>query len=219
MSSVGEINTVLEEKPSSVFLTKFRMNRSLFQFRRAMSSLRLIPHVIVMLSMNNIEDVKADLAHSAEVHNMSKPCTMTDFIILFLTLMTFTPEFRNVFYLRAGRKSWALRLTCPRLSCLDVVSPSVGAGLFIMHGEDTFISANSIGTHCHIGRQVLVGYSNATDRPTIGNNVRIFPGAKVIGNIHLGNNSTVGLNTVVMQDVPADTTVLGVPARVVSRRA
>ena len=150
---------------------------------------------------------------------MSKPCTTTDFIILFLTLMTFTPEFRNVFYLRAGRKSWALRLACPGLSCLDVVSPSVGAGLFIMHGEDTFISANSIGAHCHIGRQVLVGYSNATDRPTIGNNVRIFPGAKIIGNITLGDNSTVGLNTVVIQDVAANTSVLGVPARVVSWRS
>lgn len=190
-----------------------QMTRTFRRVRMAISSLRLVPHTLIMLSMNNIDTLKADLAHSAEVLNMDEPRTIGDFVILFITFMTFTPEFRNVFYLRAGRKAWIVRWMCPSLPCLDIVSPKIGAGLFIQHGEGTFISANSIGENCHIGRQVLVGY-NKLDRPTIGNNVRIYPGAKIIGNITIGDNATVGLNTVVIDDVPPNVTVFGVPGRV-----
>ena len=62
---------------------------------------------------------------------------------------------------------------------------------------------------------MVVGFSNETDCPTIGNNVRIFAGAKLIGKIKIGNNATIGLNTVITQDVPAHATMLGVPGKIV----
>jgi serine O-acetyltransferase len=51
----------------------------------------------------------------------------------------------------------------------------------------------------------------------LGDNVRIMAGAKVIGNITIGNNSTVGANAVVVKDVPPNCTVVGVPAYIVRR--
>jgi serine O-acetyltransferase len=105
---------------------------------------------------------------------------------------------------------------CPPLGSLKIEVPHVGPGLFIQHGDNTFISAERIGNYCWIGRHVVVGYSNATDCPTIGNNVRIFPGAKIIGKIKVGDNATIGLNTVAIDNVPPNVMLLGVPGRVVS---
>ncbi len=50
--------------------------------------------------------------------------------------------------------------------------------------------------------------------PTIGNNVVVGAGAKVLGNINIGDNSYIGANAVVIKDVPADSTVVGVPGRI-----
>ena len=52
--------------------------------------------------------------------------------------------------------------------------------------------------------------------PTIGDHVIIFPGAKVIGKIHIGNNVIIGANATVINDVPDNCVVVGTPARIVS---
>jgi serine O-acetyltransferase len=189
--------------------------RSFHRLRMIVSSLRLIPHLIIMLSTKNIEVVKADLSRWAEAVHMNEPRTLGDFVVLFITFMSFYPEFRNVFHLRVGRILWPFLWLCPRLGFLSIDSPNVGPGLYIQHGECTFVSAESIGANCWIGRQVVIGYSNDTDRPTIGHNVRIYAGAKIIGKINIGDNATIGLNTVVIDNVAPGATVLGVPARVV----
>lgn len=85
-----------------------------------------------------------------------------------------------------------------------------------MHGDSTFVSAVKIGENCWINQQVVIGYSNETDCPSIGNNVTIYAGAKVFGKVRVGDNATIGANSVVIQDVPANVTVMGVPARVIS---
>jgi serine O-acetyltransferase len=56
-----------------------------------------------------------------------------------------------------------------------------------MHGDSTFVSADKIGENCWINQQVVIGYSNETDRPSIGNNVTIYAGAKVLGKIRVGD--------------------------------
>jgi serine O-acetyltransferase len=179
------------------------------------SSLRLIPHVILMLYSGRRHLIEADLARWAEILLFTKPQKRLEFIKIFITLMTFLPEFRNLFYLRAGKTSRIFSWMCRGLIDLDIASSSIGPGLFIQHGNSTFVSAVSIGTNCWIGRHVVVGYSNETDIPTIGDNVRIFAGAKIIGKVIIGNNATIGLNTVVLDDVPANATVFGVPGRVI----
>jgi serine O-acetyltransferase len=59
----------------------------------------------------------------------------------------------------------------------------------------------------------------AKRHPTIGNNVIIGAGAKVLGAIEIGDNARIGANAVVVEAVPADTTVVGIPARAVERRS
>jgi serine O-acetyltransferase len=184
-----------------------------------LASLRLVPHIIVLLTGSCRGVVAADLARWAEILRMPQPSTRMVRVITFIQLMAFTPEFRNVFYMRVGAWSFAFSWMCPRMRHLSIVADSIGPGLFIQHGECTFVSAHSIGANCWIGRLVVIGYSNDTDHPTIGDNVRIFAGAKIIGDIVIGDNATIGLNTVVTQSVAPNTTVLGVPGRVIWRAA
>ncbi|MCL2429131.1 MAG: serine acetyltransferase, partial [Alphaproteobacteria bacterium] len=81
------------------------------------------------------------------------------------------------------------------------------------HGFGTWIAAEEIGANCWINQQVTVGFSSGeADRPVIGDNVTINVGAKVLGKVRLGDGSKVGANSVVIMDVPAGVTVMGVPA-------
>jgi serine O-acetyltransferase len=100
---------------------------------------------------------------------------------------------------------------------LLIYTREIGPGLFIQHGFATIISAEKIGRNCWINQQVTIGFSNDTDCPTIGDNVIIYAGAKIIGKVKIGDNSIVGANAVVVRDVPENCTVVGVPAYIVRR--
>lgn len=129
-------------------------------------------------------------------------------------------EFRNVFYLRtrqAGGLSAVLTSFCRRffkeMDSLILECPDIGGGLFIQHGLSTIVAARSIGQNCQINQQVTVGYNDDSGLPpVIGDNVSIFAGAKVIGNIRIGNNVKIGANAVVIRDVPDNSLAVGVPA-------
>jgi serine O-acetyltransferase len=95
-------------------------------------------------------------------------------------------------------------------------SCAIGKGLFIQHGFSTIVMAD-IGDNCWINQQVTIGHKNKSGRPKLGNNVRITAGAKVLGNIQIGDNVTVGANAVVVRDVPANCVVVGIPARIIQR--
>ncbi len=187
-------------------------------FRRTriiLSSIRLVPHLILMLSADRSGILKADLAQWAENTHLAKPNSLYDFMVLFITFMTFAPEFRNLFYFRLGIKAKIFNWLCPRLGTLYVDGHNIGPGLYIQHGVSTLICAERIGANCWINQQVTVGYTNTTDRPTIGNNVKISPGATILGKVTIGDNSTIGPNTVVLDNVPPGATVIGVPGRIV----
>lgn len=94
----------------------------------------------------------------------------------------------------------------------------IGRGLFIDHGMGVVIGETSV-----IGDNVLLyqgvtlggtGLAKGKRHPTIGNNVVIGAGAKVLGNISVGDNSYIGANAVVIKDVPPNSTVVGVPGRI-----
>lgn len=94
----------------------------------------------------------------------------------------------------------------------------IGRGLFIDHGMGVVIGETAV-----IGDNVLLyqgvtlggtGMEKGKRHPTVGNNVVIGGGAKVLGNIVVGDNSYIGANAVVIKDVPANSTVVGVPGRV-----
>lgn len=96
----------------------------------------------------------------------------------------------------------------PILDSLYINTHSIGEGLYIQHRFSTIISAKKIGDGCFINQQVTIGFEG-NDSPIIGNNVRICCGAKVIGKLSIGDNSIVGANAVVVNDVPTDVTVGG----------
>ncbi len=97
----------------------------------------------------------------------------------------------------------------------------IGKELFIDHGMGVVIGETAI-----IGDNVLLyqgvtlggtGLEKGKRHPTIGNNVVIGGGAKVLGNITIGDNSYIGANAVVIKDVPPNSTIVGVPGRITSQ--
>jgi serine O-acetyltransferase len=99
----------------------------------------------------------------------------------------------------------------------------LGRRLVIDHGMGVVIGETAeIGDDCYLYHQVTLGVARAQAgkrHPTIGNNVIIGAGAKVLGPIIVGDNARVGSNAVVLDPVPPDTTVVGIPARPVDRVA
>lgn len=97
----------------------------------------------------------------------------------------------------------------------------IGKGLFIDHGMGVVIGETAeIGEECTIYQGVTLGGTNLAGgkrHPTLGNHVTIGASAVVLGAITLGDNAKVGGGSVVVKDVPANATVVGVPARVVMR--
>ncbi len=94
----------------------------------------------------------------------------------------------------------------------------IGRGLFIDHGNGVVIGETaSIGDNVLLYQGVTLGGTGKEKgkrHPTIGSNVVIGTGAKVLGNITVGDNSYIGANAVVIRDVPSNSTIVGVPGRI-----
>ncbi len=96
---------------------------------------------------------------------------------------------------------------------------TIGSGLTLTHGNVVIDGRTTIGSNCQINPWVTIGLSNSrkigfsVQGPTIGDNVHIGTGAKVLGPITIGDHARIGANAVVVHDVPANTTVVGMPAK------
>jgi serine O-acetyltransferase len=94
----------------------------------------------------------------------------------------------------------------------------IGRGLFIDHGMGVVIGETSVvGENVTLFQGVTLGGTGkerGKRHPNIGDNVVVGTGAKILGNINIGNGSMIGGNAVVVRDVPPDSTVVGVPGRV-----
>lgn len=97
----------------------------------------------------------------------------------------------------------------------------IGRNLFIDHGHGVVIGETAeIGDNCTIYQNVTLGGTGkqrGKRHPTLKNNVVVGAGAKVLGNITIGNNVKIGANSVVLQDVPDDCTVVGV-GRIIAQK-
>lgn len=98
----------------------------------------------------------------------------------------------------------------------------IGKGFFIDHGLGVVIGETTeIGDNVTIYQGVTLGGTGKEKgkrHPTIGDNVLIGAGAKVLGSITVGNNSKIGAGSVVLRDVPENSTVVGIPGRVIQRK-
>jgi len=97
----------------------------------------------------------------------------------------------------------------------------IGRRFFIDHGSGVIIGETAIiGDDCTLFQGVTLGGTgkeHGKRHPTLCNNVIVGAGAKILGNIVIGENSRVGAGSVVLQDVPDNSTVVGVPGHVVLR--
>ena len=97
----------------------------------------------------------------------------------------------------------------------------IGKGFFIDHGNGVIIGETTIiGDNVTLYQGVTLGGTGKETgkrHPTIGNNVMISAGAKVLGSFTIGDNSKIGAGSVVLEQVPPNSTVVGVPGRVVKR--
>lgn len=99
---------------------------------------------------------------------------------------------------------------------------TIGKGLFIDHGSGVVI-----GETCEIGENVTIyqgvtlggtGKDVGKRHPTIGDNVMIGSGVKILGPFKVGDNSRIGAGSVVLHEIPPNSTAVGIPARVVRRK-
>ena len=98
---------------------------------------------------------------------------------------------------------------------------TIGKGLFIDHGMGVVIGETTeIGDNCTLYQGVTLGGTGkdvGKRHPTLGNNVLVGAGAKVLGPFKIEDNSKIAANAVVLKEVPENSTAVGIPARVVRR--
>ncbi len=147
----------------------------------------------------------------------------------FLEIVFCYPGFQALVVHRISHKLWNLKLPLvPRLLSQITrfltgveIHPGakIGKAVFIDHGMGVVIGETSeIGNRCLLYQGVTLGGTgkeNGKRHPTLEENVVIGAGAKVLGAIIIGTNTRIGAGSVVVRDVEADSTVVGIPGRVV----
>jgi serine O-acetyltransferase len=103
-------------------------------------------------------------------------------------------------------------------SCIIGRGADFGPGFVLVHSQGVVINGQVRGgAHVVIEHQVTIG-AERKQSPLLGSNIFIGAGAKIIGTLTIGDDARVGANAVVVHDVPAAATVVGIPARVVRQR-
>lgn len=197
----------------SIFLSDLNWKKRAFQ---RIYFLRLMPLLAILRIHPSRKVICEDLARWRSIRNLR--ATEEQALVY---LLTFSPEFRSQVYWRMGAIGHVLKYLAPGLPTLHILMPpsDVGPGLYIQHGESTFVHCHKIGKNAWINQGVTIGYTSDDDCPTIGNDVRISTGAKVLGSVTIGDNVTVGPNAVVLRSVPAGATVSPPASRVLQAAA
>lgn len=173
-----------------------------------------------------ITDIKNDLRRLSDVQN-------TNF--LFIKSYWFSPGFR---YLLTYRICYSLKrnkiylffyyffriilhLQGIKYSMDIPLSMEIGPGFRIDHFGGIWLSPGTkIGKNCSISSNVVMGYIprgiNEGVPISIGDNVYIGPGAKILGSVTIGNDVVIGANTVVTKSIPDGVTVFGIPGRIIA---
>ncbi len=145
-------------------------------------------------------------------------------------LLTY-PGVHALFWYRIAHAFWNLHLKllaeiimqAVRFFTLIEIHPgaTIGRRLFIDHGAGVVIGATAIiGDDClmfHGSTLGGTGHAHAKRHPTLGNRVLVGTGAKILGNITIGDDAKIGADTVVLHDVPAGATVVGEKSHILNR--
>lgn len=146
-----------------------------------------------------------------------------------LQIILFYPGVHAMFWFRIAHFFWIIKLKLIAEGIMFFVrmftnieihpAAKIGKRLFIDHGTGVVIGETSIiGNDCTIYHGVTLGGTGKESckrHPTVGNNVMIGTGSKILGNITVGDNVKIGADTVVLRDVPNGATVIGSPGRII----
>ncbi len=170
------------------------------------STIRMLPHIALFL------------LHRDKLRNdLLKVQDCNDSVMNFIKACTRERTFRNLFYYRMGEyRSVFISWLLPPERTMHIWCPSIGEGAHFEHSYATYLNARSIGRDFYCLQLVTLG-NGKNGAPVIGDNVRIMTGATLFGGITVGDNVTIGANTVVNKDVPSGCTVVGNPARIVKQ--
>lgn len=179
---------------------------------------RFVLHWIYYKSADNGEVIKEDLLRNIKQFLHKENLSFLNFC----ELLTFYVMARNIIYARVAYRhhyyAKVLSVFARPLPLLDISSTAeIGGGLIVQHGYATIIAPRKIGKKCWVNQGVTIGYTNDDDCPTLGDNVTVYAGAKILGDVHVGNNVVVAANAVVVKDVEDNCIVGGVPAKVIKR--
>ena len=97
----------------------------------------------------------------------------------------------------------------------------IGAGIYLAHPSSTYLNAKAIGKNFTCRQNTTIGnkYENGKiSCPTIGENVNVGANVCIIGDIHIGNNVTIGAGSVVISSLPDNCVAVGNPARIVRKK-
>jgi len=151
----------------------------------------------------------------------------------YLEILTCYPGLHATFFYKISNFFWKLNLKLIARMISHIsrfltgieIHPAVkiGKNIFIDHGMGVVIGETTIiGDNVSIYQGVTLGgtkWEKKKRHPTINDNVIIGAGAKVLGPISVGKNSKIGANSVVTRNVPSNSTVIGIPARVIDNPA
>lgn len=94
----------------------------------------------------------------------------------------------------------------------------LGHGVYFIHSLGTVVGGNAVlGDRVRLMGNNTIGAARDDGSPTIGNDVEIGCGARILGPVRIGDGAVIGANAVVLHDVPDGATAVGIPARIVSR--
>ncbi|MBF42783.1 MAG: serine O-acetyltransferase [Gammaproteobacteria bacterium] len=147
----------------------------------------------------------------------------------YLEILTTYPGVHAILFHRVAHKIWKIKLFwlgrlishISRLLTGIEIHPGaeIGSRFFIDHGMGVVIGETSvIGNDCTLYHGVTLGgtsWKQGKRHPTLENKVVVGAGAKILGPITIGSGAKIGSNAVVVKDIPANATAVGIPARVV----
>ena len=178
---------------------------------------RLIPAYLIVCASNNKAIIFEEIQHWKKCTRRTEKARFD----VFSSLMMELKEYRTLLQYRLGGGyiKLLLKMLFPGMDTLYINTPEIGPRLFIQHGFATNISAKRIGSDCWINQQVTIGYTFDSEPPVIGNGVRISAGAKVLGQIEIGDNAIIAANAAVVKSVEENMVVGGVPAKIIGENS
>ncbi len=158
--------------------------------------------------------IRADIRANLEYINIH-----LSFGFALLYMLHTDKYFRTLFYYRIGPGA-SLLISWYRKGDPHFIIPystELGGGLKIAHPYGTVLNAKKIGENLDVRNLLTIGKGFNGGRPVIGNNVTIGANVTIIGDITIGDNVIIGAGAVVVRDVPSNCTVVGNPARILTK--